>query len=203
MLAYSNAGYDSGLRWEAKRLATAVYTLVHDAGKIRSLLGQLGYKEKLGFVSSGKMGDFSGFENFHAAPALVVVEFDPPRPPIAKPKCRMVQNLSLPSMAFDQWWKNEVIFVRKGDILLNRMKLVESLRHQDGGAHVGALTKPGYVDLKAGGGITLSEHGGLIIEAGYGAGFEGLADASMRQVAWEIEETLKQIEQFEQPNPSS
>ena len=49
----SCANYDSGEEWEAERLATTVFNLVFDDGKIVSLLTQLEVKESLKFVPSG------------------------------------------------------------------------------------------------------------------------------------------------------
>lgn len=40
-LAASCKGFDAGEEWEAERLATTIFTLVHDGGPIFSLLGQL------------------------------------------------------------------------------------------------------------------------------------------------------------------
>jgi hypothetical protein len=71
---------------------------------------------------------------------------------------------------------------------LNRSKLVTTLRHQDGGRHVGKLTDAAYVDLKGGGGLSRASSDGTESEV------EGLANASMRQVAWELTETLKRID---------
>jgi hypothetical protein len=49
----SSAAFDAGVTWEATRLATAAYVILHD-GKRRtvSLLTQLGVKEKIPFISS-------------------------------------------------------------------------------------------------------------------------------------------------------
>src|SRR5579862_8153596 len=44
-MAASCAAFDAGKYSEALRLATCVYTIVHDGGKIRSILAQLGTKE--------------------------------------------------------------------------------------------------------------------------------------------------------------
>jgi hypothetical protein len=72
-------------------------------------------------------------------------------------------------------------------VTLTRRRLVFALRHQDGGGHVGTLTDDAYVRLKAGGGW-----------------FGGVSDrppeplingvtATMRQVGWEVTETLKML----------
>jgi hypothetical protein len=45
--------YDAGDKWEAIRLATVVFTLVHDHGNIHSILSQLGIKHKIIYMASG------------------------------------------------------------------------------------------------------------------------------------------------------
>jgi hypothetical protein len=188
MLAASSEAYDRGSRWEAKRLASIVFTMVYDHGAISSLLSQLGHKEKMKFLSSGKMIDPPpGFKTVSASPALVIFKFDPPHPPKALPKFHM--SSAVVEVDFETWWKDEFIFVRGGDIRLNRSRLVATLRHQDGGGHVGKLTDAAYVDLKAGGGLILASSDGTESE------LEGLALASMRQVAWEMTETLKKLDE--------
>jgi hypothetical protein len=54
-LASSCAAFDAGDRWEAQRLANAVYILVYDKGAIKSILGQVGIKDSLLFRSSGRV----------------------------------------------------------------------------------------------------------------------------------------------------
>jgi hypothetical protein len=53
-LIASCKSYDEGNRWEALRLATAVYIIVHDGGRnSKSILTQLGLRGSLRFVGSG------------------------------------------------------------------------------------------------------------------------------------------------------
>jgi hypothetical protein len=93
----------------------------------------------------------------------------------------------LPKMAqFESWWSKEDIY-DSGGMHLTRRRLVFALRHQDGGSHVGELTDPAYVRLKAGAGFSGNATDGSarqLVEA---------ANATMRQVAWEVTETLKEL----------
>ena len=51
----SCAAYDNGEKWEALRLATAVYLVVHDGGKNnKSLLTQLGVRDATKFIASAR-----------------------------------------------------------------------------------------------------------------------------------------------------
>jgi hypothetical protein len=52
-IATSSTRYDAGDKSEALRLATCVCTLVHYAGRTRSILSQLGLKTKIRFMASG------------------------------------------------------------------------------------------------------------------------------------------------------
>jgi hypothetical protein len=153
MLAASSEAYDRGSHWEAKRLASVVYAIAHDHGAIKSPLTQLGYKEKMRFLSSGKMVDSPP----DAKPILTSpVKFDSPHPPKVEPKFRFFGDRTPPAFPvdFETWWKDELIFARGADVRLNRYRLVGSLRNQDGGGHVGRLTDLAYVDLKRGAGLS-------------------------------------------------
>lgn len=190
-LAASCGGYDQGNEWEAARLATTMFNLFHDGGAIKSLLTQLGLRAGLRFVSTGE---------FPAPPNMIVKFTTPPligfrstpgggmrfvpqfSLEVAKPEPKRVQ--------FAKWWAEESIFhepMRAKAAELTRRRLVFALRHQDGGGHVGELTDPAYVRLKAGAGVSGSAPDGTtrpLIEA---------ANATMRQIAWEVTETLKDL----------
>jgi hypothetical protein len=90
---------------------------------------------------------------------------------------------------FETWWTKEDIEKThpSGAPELTRRRLVFALRHQDGGSHVGELTDSAYVRLKAGAGMFGNSADGTpraMIEA---------ASAAMRQIAWEVTETLEQL----------
>jgi hypothetical protein len=91
---------------------------------------------------------------------------------------------------FETWWTKEDIersHPTQTAPELTRKRLVFALRHQDGGSHIGALTDSAYVRLKAGSGMFGNSADGsprAMIEA---------ASAAMRQLAWEVTETLEQL----------
>jgi hypothetical protein len=89
-------------------------------------------------------------------------------------------------LQFDRWWAKEPIF-KDHKAELTRRRLIFGLRHQDGGGHVGTLTDTAYVWLKGGAGW----FGG--IGTGPPEALRGATMATMRQVAWEVTETLKQL----------
>src|SRR5262245_47893621 len=44
--------WDAGMDFEAKRIATAIYVLVHDGGRDRSILTQLGKRDAIEYMST-------------------------------------------------------------------------------------------------------------------------------------------------------
>lgn len=186
-LAASCEGYDNGKEWEAARLATAIYTLVHDGGAITSLLTQLGLRASLRFVSTGRWEPPVGMKTISfTSPALVTFRADANGMRLV-PQFQHSTGKPLPTkVQFDPWWAKEDIYDSAG-MHLTRRRLVFALRHQDGGSHVGELTDPAYVRLKAGAGLSGNTPDGslrALVEA---------ANATMRQVAWEVTETLKDL----------
>src|SRR5262249_44822409 len=103
------------------------------------------------------------------------------------PLCACSENPFIPRwLPFDAWWRDEVIF-QDGDFRLNRQRLVFALRNKEGGGHFDAVvTDKSYLQLAR-------EYANK-----WRASFSGqsirLLDsqfATMRQVAWELMETLK------------
>jgi hypothetical protein len=183
--------YDAGNQWEAFRIATAVHVLVHDGGKkVRSILTQLGIRGPLRFVSSGH-GHFPG--NLARELQLVKMristerggEYLPVLGDCATPP-RLVQ--------FHTWWDDDKIFRDPDSFFLNRRRLVWSMRDQDGGAHLdNELTDPAYVRLSKKEspikvGIRTTFEDGTTSETL--KPLEGAHFALMRQVAWELQQTL-------------
>jgi hypothetical protein len=136
--------YDAGNDWEAARLATSIYALIHDGGKnSRSILTQLGLRSTMRFVSYSVPPDK---RNLLPSTPLVLTRVGPdggkhfpvldqgPRGP------KLIQVRT--------WWELESVFSYQGN-LLSRRRLVFSLRSQDGGAHVDrSLTDIEYVSMK-------------------------------------------------------
>lgn len=189
-LAASCEGYDKGHEWEGPRLATTIFTLVHDGGAIASLLTQLGLRASLRFVSTGQHQPPPNMRVSVSSPPLIGFSGEGGGMRFVA-QCNLRLPQPPPTLAqFDTWWTKESIFhepMRAGGTDLTRRRLVFALRHQDGGGHIGELTDDSYVRLKAGAGFSGSTPDGrtrTMVEA---------ANATMRQVAWEVTETLKQL----------
>lgn len=128
----SAKAFDNGSKWEAKRLAAATYILCHDApfkkSKIKSLLGQMGLKDKLSFLSS---------RNERPSPysltPLITLSLSEHEPAFFQPNLESHSD-SWKWMSFNKWW-NEAVYEAWNGRTLSRKNLVFALRSQDGGAH--------------------------------------------------------------------
>jgi hypothetical protein len=184
-LIASCESYDSGHLWEALRLATSVHTLVHDGGKNnRSLLSQLGVRGSMRFLASGR--DIAGSKNLLADTPLVIMRvtgsgvFYVPRLEGASPReARWLQ--------VGKWWEEDLIFRSGGGHhRLTRKKLVFALRNQEGGSHFDAeLKDPSYIEMAHGKTWSMELSDGTKRE------LRQLELATMRQVAWELLESVK------------
>jgi len=142
----SGKTFDQGHFSEALRMATSIRTLVHDTRNSRSLLGQLGVKQKMSWVDSGgeplpgetlgeimlKMGMFITTVSVSQGTASLSIE-------------PMSMNYILKTFTvcdFDSWWTTPVL-VGRGESL-SRSQLVDMLANKDGGAHVDLL-KQAYI----------------------------------------------------------
>lgn len=189
-LAASCEGYDRGNEWEAQRLATVVFTLVHDGGSIVSLLTQLGLRAGLRFVTTESPSPPPNMQLAFSTPRLTGF-MGGPGGMRCVPRFVLGKEEEPTLIQFETWWAKEDIErshpVRGKSAELTRRRLVFALRHQDGGSHVGELTDAAYVRLKAGAGMFGSSANGpprAMVEA---------ATAAMRQIAWEVTETLSQL----------
>jgi hypothetical protein len=150
-LAASCAAYDAGDHSEALRLATCVYNIVHDGGKIRSIMTQLGIKEKhLFFASNVKDGadvhaladrytPLVELERLYIQPEFVAL-------------CTYFQNrnawFGVRGLPFERWWNRDIIFFH-GPLCLTRRQLVFTLRNQEGGSHFDQeVRNPNFVPLQ-------------------------------------------------------
>lgn len=182
-LVASAAGFDDGKKWEALRLATAVYTLVHDGGRnSNSILTQIGSKSGLKFLSSiPPLNE----RNLLATHDLVMIEVRPDGAHYLPTRNNFESFWRW--LAFSSWWEHDPIFSSgSGHGLVSRKNLVFNLRNKEGGAHYDAdvaesdyrtMTKSPIWVFKS------DEHAETAIV--------GLELASMRQVAFEVLETLK------------
>lgn len=142
----SSAGaYDAGKEHEAKRLAAVIRTVAHDTRHSRSLLTQLGVRDRLPFIDRGPPLPPT-FRATYISFGLTVVQmtfgsygevyyipaFDRPNP----------ERLH-PPVAFTDWWNRTVLDDRQGG-LFSRKALVLALANKEGGAHIDTALEESY-----------------------------------------------------------
>lgn len=182
-LRSSNAAFDSGNHWEAVRLANAVFIIVHDGGQ-KSLLTRLRVRGKLRFPSSGRE-IIPG--NTHADMPLIgmwITETGASYSPMldsGHSSGRLLQ--------FHQWWNKDVIYRDPQNRTMTRQSLVFALRNKEGGGHVdGEIDDPTYV------GVSRENTANWFCMRSDQQGPSNLSPgahfASMRQIAWELEQAL-------------
>ena len=123
--------FDVGEEAEAKRIAVAIRTLVHDTKHSQSLLGQLGFKEELQFVALNYTFKPGNHVMCHG---LVAIQFNPDGPRFIP----HLEKLAVPPrrLNFGEWWNEPVLGSRYRTEPLTRRDLVLALANKDGGAHV-------------------------------------------------------------------
>jgi hypothetical protein len=189
-LAASCAGYDDGKKWEALRIAVAVNTIVHDGGRNSvSILRQIGLKEGLRFVASGK---FIDCKNVLADTPLVAIRIHGGDEPWAEhiPRFKAFAENSR-ALSFSDWWERDLIF-RDASFQLSRKNLVFNLRSVEGGAHYDAMVKdPNYLRFAQ------EQASKPIVQFNSTSGESmsavvlGAELATMRQIGWELMKTLE------------
>jgi hypothetical protein len=185
-LISSSAAYDRGDTWEALRLATSVYVIVHDDGrKYQSVLTQLGIRGKLRFASTAfQYSPTNVLRETHLLSTRVysdgTAEYRPLLGGAAWP-VRYVQ--------FNTWWDRERIF-RDGAFSLTRKKLAYMLRSREGGAHLEpVLRDPNYLRFAQ---AQLTTPFVFRTDGPPPKPILGAELASMRQIAWELLKTLEE-----------
>jgi hypothetical protein len=186
-LRSSASAYDQGHLWEAKRLATVAYTLLHDGtGRTKSLLTQMGLRGRLRFISTARE-----IEWMAPAIALVLIKTDH-EGTACVPYCEagLVPDRSV-WLQFQSWWDLPIYKTVSG-LVLCRKNLIFALRAQDGGAHFdGELPDNAYHPF-----ATVNDERFKTGPTGSQIPIPNAHLASMRQIGWEIEETLKSYDQM-------
>ncbi len=187
-LTSSCKAYDEGEKWEALRLATTIYILVRDGGKKnRSILTQMGIRNSMEFaVPTSPAADP---RNLASYTPLVMLQL---RLGEGGGGVNYVPRLNeFPSghrmLRFDEWWDRELVYRSGGDQhRMTREKLVFALRNLDGGAHYDEeIRDPNYIEMTHGKSWVAHLPDGTVKPV------RQLELASMRQIAWEILDSLE------------
>jgi hypothetical protein len=133
-LVASSRAFDSGFDEEGLRLAVTIRVLLHDTAASHSLLGQMGYREKMLYFdtafeySKRSVGAQSGLamakvSTGSAGHGSWVPRLD--RPPIPDRW-----------LGIRRWWLDDFVIRDSKGVTFNRRDLVLLAANQDGGAHV-------------------------------------------------------------------
>lgn len=185
----SMTAFDDGAVEEAERMAQSCYVLLHDGGKSHSLLGQLGLKKAMMLPDSSlKLPLTRSGSGVLLAPPLTVFRLDEAGAAVS-PLCHTGLNLTdLPWLKFGKWWE-QIIYTTNKSLKLKRMNLIFSMRNQDGGGHVDRqIDNEGYHWLA----VDVDPRARMTTEAGQQP-ITGAHWASMRQIAWEVDQALREM----------
>jgi hypothetical protein len=215
----SASAYDDGVESEAKRLAVTLRTLVHDGPGSRSLLTHLGLRDRLpwtdsaaGIVREAALAIGSGL-------CVTRMDLTNGMTRYAAPLGDLAPERIHPGAAFVDWWEDPVLTDADGNEFTRR-DFVLGVANKDGGAHVDsalpaayrALTRDNSIGMTQdisddpnmvgiGFGITVAG-GGLARGRADGPPFENsLALAQVRQIAWELRDTVRRHVVLEADRP--
>jgi len=188
-LVRGGAAFDEGHASEAAGIAAAVYVFVHEGGKRRpSLLTLLGLKSKLKFVDSARSINPKNLMTEH--PLVMLENSGEKFRYFARRDLNIAPN---PPTSFSKWWEKSVLRDRQRREF-SRKNLIHFFRHYRGGGHAGRQHEPqgdmpaqAFADLaRVDPGNWMFQMDGQTFVAEYGADY-----ASVRQIGWELEQSLR------------
>jgi hypothetical protein len=208
-LRASAASFDDGFEAEAKRLATQIRILVHDAPGGRrnrsvSLLSHLGMRDRLPWLDTAILPDPS-WVDFSCG--LCRLSGDGEGPSLvmryAAPLADLGPDRRHPPAAFLDWWNEPVLADRLGHDF-SRADFISRVANQDGGTHVDAeleesyraLTRENSMQIVSGQGM-LGFHVGPTLAGEADPPGSSIALASVRQIAYEVLQSVEGGIQFD------
>lgn len=201
-LRSSAAAYDRGVKWEAKRLSTAVYTIAHDWPSAKrntlhkSLLKTLNLKSEMKFLSTVRQLSeiqkrlFAEASFITAHSSLISISHINGRVEYVP----NFQNSDQRWLDFNDWY-TESIFDDFSPYEMTRNNVVSIMRSQDGGSHVDdRITNDSYIKFTREGdpGLEITR---IDLDTG-----EKISEpnplqhgnhAIIRQIAWELDASLR------------
>lgn len=179
-LRASAVAYDGGQVTEAKRIAGTLRLLLHDTPRSESLFQHLGLKQ-LAFVD---LGEVPNPKNLLPTAGLVILRAAGPATQYL-PRFAMLDATFATRRAFTDWWTRPVI-VDDQRAAISREDLVLAMANTDGGVHVDRSIDRTYASL-----TRQNSAGWTMIGPDGDVPILGIEFASVRHIAWEVEETLR------------
>ena len=193
-LERSSASFDAGHEDEGEQLALRARVLLHDTNHSHSLLGQLGVKAALGYTDTSihnhretrHLGGrrYSTTITQHAG--LVELRTTGSGSWTYAPVLAPDGDLrSHPPASFEQWWRRPFLTDTSGGPVTRRAVVLD-VANMDGGAHVARAIPDALRQLASGRSLPFQTG----TEDGAFADIPGAVMATMRQIAFELLETL-------------
>lgn len=189
----SMKSYDEGNKWEAKRIATVLFTLLHDdQGRTKSLLGQLSIRNKVRYLDSVDEENHQalkdGTAKFHMPFSPLVVFHYNANSDDGEIGPRLSHGfygrVTRRSPNFNTWYDGVIYMDDEGNTF-SRKNLIFAVRSQDGGAHFDAAIHNDTYQM-------FSTQWTGRMKLGTSKGFKDPEAhlASIRQIAWEVDESI-------------
>lgn len=189
-LVRSSAHFDDGDEAEAKNLAVLVRKLLHDQGHGVSLLTQLGERDRLRYIDTAPPVDpknlmpMCGLVGQHILPGESGARWLPTLDQQPTERTGRTSGVAV-------WWRSDVTRDAKGT-LWSRERLVLVVANEDGGAHVDPALSESYHALARENAMGWRFHAAGANDDDEGVPFvNSPVLASLRQIAWELEWTLR------------
>jgi len=184
-LSASAASYDSSddvCEMEARRMSNAINTLLHHQRSQKSILVELGLRDKFQLLSTAReILDGTQPSGIIETPMISLVHLQMRGRPKYVPALGN-DSSSQHWLGFDAWW-HEPIYQSDAGEKIDRCELIRVMRDKDGGAHVDPLLdKEAYNRLNKVGdpAMTVSWNGGPNHPPPFAL------EASVRQIAFEL-----------------
>lgn len=191
-LENSCKSFDEGDESEALRIAAVLRILLHDTPSSASLLKQLGIKDTMQFIDSAEPFEPVKTNKLHNGRPVFAVSGMPGFFGISPSRdgTKLIARLSLGmyargAVSFDDWW-NDGCIPGHNHTRHSRSWLIKQMANKEGGAHVAPEITKGYAELKA------TSMGFTVHSNGVQGFINSPADISVRQIAWEVIESLRQ-----------
>lgn len=183
----SSRSFDEGFLGEGKRLAATIRVLVHDTAQSKSLLGLLNVKQSLLFMDTAPRLNRANLAPTWGLPMMDVGNRTASR--FFAPLGVLPPSRIHPPKLFDAWWSDPVTKDQEGREFC-RKDFVMTVANKEGGAHIDPVLSPRW--------MALTRHNSLgvnyVLSEGNRREVEGdLALQSVRQIAYEIEQTIRTL----------
>jgi len=172
--------FDGGHEVAAKHIALTLRVLLHQTPKSHSLLGQLKLRDGRFIDTAGPLSKTNLLSDSNLTAAQVTPDGSRWVPHVLVDGGPFVNKIP-----FADWWNEPVIKSQRGE-KFNRREIIGHVSNTDGGAHVDPDLDEAYMNLSR-----KNSLGWIFTKDGVEIPMKGPELASIRQIAYEVMETLK------------